>query len=67
VSELANDPAFPRSCVIAGITLDGEVQAPRGATVLQPGAQLLVVAARADLAKTIATFLGTAPGHPVQG
>ena len=60
VSELASDVAFPRSCVIAGITLDGEVQAPRGATVLQPGAQLLVVAARADLAKTIAMFLDRA-------
>ncbi len=62
VSDLANDDAFPPSCVIAGITQEREVQAPRGATVIQPGAELLVVAARADLARTIAMFLGTAPG-----
>ena len=65
VSDLANDPAFPPSCVIAGITLDREVQAPRGATVIQTGAKLLVVAARADLARTIAMFLGAAPAGAV--
>jgi Trk K+ transport system NAD-binding subunit len=62
VSELANDAAFPPSCVIAGITQDREVQAPRGATVIQPGAELLVVAARADLTRTIAMFLGPSSG-----
>jgi trk system potassium uptake protein TrkA len=57
VSDVASDAAFPRSCVIAGIALDGAVHAPRGATIILAGAELLVVSARADLAKTIALFL----------
>ena len=57
VSEVASDAAFPRSCVIAGMGLEGEVQAPRGATVIEGGAQLLVVSARADLSRTIEFFL----------
>jgi trk system potassium uptake protein TrkA len=57
VSDVASDAGFPRSCVIAGIALDGAVQAPRGATIIEAGAELLVVSARADLAKTIALFL----------
>lgn len=68
VSDVANDAGFPRSCVIAGIALDGAVQAPRGATVIEAGAELLVVAARADLTKTIAMLLESArapdPGRP---
>lgn len=57
VSEVASDEAFPRSCVIAGVALDGAVQAPRGATVLESGARLLVVSARVDMPKTIEFFL----------
>jgi trk system potassium uptake protein len=57
VSELASADAFPRSCVIAGVALDGAVQAPRGATVLEAGAQLLVVSSRVDLPRTIEFFL----------
>ena len=57
VSDVASDAAFPHSCVIAGIALDGAVKAPRGATIIEAGAELLVVSARADLAKTIALFL----------
>ncbi len=57
VSDVANDEAFPHSCVIAGIALDGAVRAPRGATVIEAGAELLVVSARADLERTIAMFL----------
>jgi trk system potassium uptake protein TrkA len=57
VSEVASDEAFPRSCVIAGVGLEGEVQAPRGATVIEGGAQLLVVSARVDLSRTIEFFL----------
>jgi trk system potassium uptake protein TrkA len=57
VSDLAGDVAFPRSCVIAGIALDGAVQAPRGATIIEAGSQLLVVSARADLPRTIEFFL----------
>lgn len=56
VSDVASDADFPSSCVIAGITLEGKVQAPRGATIIEAGAQLLVVSARADLAKTIEFF-----------
>jgi trk system potassium uptake protein TrkA len=61
VSDLANDAGFPRSCVIAGIALDGAVQAPRGATVIEAGAELLVISARADLTSAIAMFLESAP------
>jgi trk system potassium uptake protein TrkA len=57
VSEIASDEAFPRSCVIAGVALEGAVQAPRGATVIEAGAQLLVVSARVDLPKAIEFFL----------
>jgi trk system potassium uptake protein TrkA len=57
VTEIASDEAFPRSCVIAGVALDGAVQAPRGATIIEAGAQLLVVSARKDLGATIAFFL----------
>jgi trk system potassium uptake protein TrkA len=57
VSELASDAEFPSSCVIAGIALEGKVQAPRGGTTIAAGAQLLIVSARADLAKTIDFFL----------
>jgi trk system potassium uptake protein TrkA len=57
VSDVAADEAFPRTCVIAGMALDGVVQAPRGATVIEAGAQLLVISARADLSRTIDLFL----------
>jgi Trk K+ transport system NAD-binding subunit len=47
--------------VIAGIALDGAVQAPRGATVIEAGAELLVISARTDLTTAIAMFLESAP------
>jgi trk system potassium uptake protein len=56
VSEIAADARFPASCVIAGIALDGAVQAPRGGTTVSAGAELLVVCARKDLAKTVEFF-----------
>jgi len=56
VSDVASDERFPASCVIAGMAAGGEVQAPRGATVIEAGAQLLVVSARRDLAATIDFF-----------
>ena len=55
------DSLLARSCVIAGIALDGAVQAPRGATVIEAGAELLVISARADLTSAIAMFLESAP------
>ena len=56
VSEVAVSESFPPSCVIAGMALDGEVQAPRGAAVIEAGMQLLVVSSRRDLSATIAFF-----------
>lgn len=56
VSDVASEPSFPESCVIAGMELGGKVQAPRGATVIEAGVTLLVVAARADLARAVQFF-----------
>lgn len=58
VSDVAGNARFPPSCVIAGMALEGRVQAPRGATVIERGAQLLVVSSRSDLPATLAFFLG---------
>lgn len=60
VSAVAVDAGFPGSCVIAGMTLDGAVKAPRGATIIERGTQLLIVSARADLSRTIGFFLAPA-------
>lgn len=58
---VAVDAGFPGSCVIAGMTLDGAaVKAPRGATIIERGTQLLIVSARADLSRTIGFFLAPA-------
>lgn len=57
VSEIAADDAFPATCVLAGMTANGKVQAPRGATVVEAKMQILVVSSRADLPRTIAFFL----------
>lgn len=56
VSDVAADKEFPASCVIAGLALGGKVQAPRGATVIEAGVQLLLVSTRADLSRAIAFF-----------
>lgn len=58
VSTVATDVRFPSSCVIAGMALGGAVQAPRGATVIEEGVQLLVVSSRSDLPATLQFFLG---------
>jgi trk system potassium uptake protein TrkA len=58
VSEVATHAAFPRSCVIASLTYGGAVQAPRGATVIEEGTQILLVCARKDLSAAIDFFLG---------
>lgn len=57
VSEVATSASFPPSCVIAGMAHEGAVQAPRGATIIEAGAKLLVVSARADLRATVDFFL----------
>ncbi len=59
VSEVAQLPHFPRSCVIAGMWTGGSVQAPRGASVLEADMRILLVTARADLGRAIDLFLGT--------
>lgn len=57
VSAIAAADSFPASCVVAGMTLNGEIHAPRGASVIEAGMQILVVSARRDLSKTIELFL----------
>lgn len=57
VSEVATNASFPPSCVIAGMALEGAVQAPRGATIIEGRATLLVVSARSDLRATVDFFL----------
>jgi trk system potassium uptake protein TrkA len=57
VRDAASDPRFPRSCVIASMTLAGAVQAPRGASVLDAGMEILIVTPKRDLAAAIDFFL----------
>lgn len=57
VSAIAAVDGFPRSCVIAGMSSQGAVQAPRGASVLEARMDLLLVVARRDLRCTIDFFL----------
>lgn len=57
VSEIAAHEGFPRSCVVAGMTKGGVVQAPRGASVLEGGMDLLIVSAREDLPAVVDFFL----------
>jgi trk system potassium uptake protein TrkA len=61
VRDIAADADFPPSCVIAGMALDGAVQAPRGATIVEAGSQLLVVSARVDLPNAVRFFLRQGP------
>ena len=57
VMEVAAHPDFPRSCVFAGLySADGEVEAPRGSTVLESGLSILLVARRDELAQVVAFF-----------
>ncbi|HSO32035.1 MAG TPA: TrkA family potassium uptake protein [Labilithrix sp.] len=56
VSEIAQEPSFPASCVVAGMTLDGAVHAPRGGAVIEAGMQLLLVSSRPDLPAAVEFF-----------
>lgn len=58
VSEIAASDGFPSTCVLAGMTRDGVVVAPRGASVVEAGIRMLVVSARRDLEATVDFFLG---------
>jgi trk system potassium uptake protein TrkA len=58
VSDIAADPGFPASCVFAGVyRADGSVEGPRGASVVQGGITVLLVARRAELRHTIEFFI----------
>ena len=58
VSEVAQLPGFPRTCVVAGMWTEGSVRAPRGASVLEGGMRILLVTARSELGAAIDLFLG---------
>lgn len=56
VGKAVSEVALPRSCVVAGMSHDGRLQAPRGASVFEAGMDVLLVAAREDLATVIDLF-----------
>jgi trk system potassium uptake protein TrkA len=61
VSDLASDPAFPRSCVFAALyRSDGIVEGPRGSSLVPAGATVLLVARRDELKRTIEFFMRSA-------
>ena len=58
VSEIANLPAFPKSCVFAGLYApDGTVEGPRGASVIRGGMTVLIVALRDEVKQTLALLI----------
>lgn len=57
VSEVASEDRFPRSCVVAGMSLERKVEAPRGNSIFASGMQILLVVAREDLTRAIEIFL----------
>lgn len=57
VSDIAAEPEFPSSCVVAVMTSNGAVSAARGASVFESGTQVLLVAALEDVARTVSFFL----------
>lgn len=58
VSDVAADPGFPSSCVLAGLVeLDGNVLAPRGNSIIKGGTTVVLVARRDELAAVVAFFL----------
>lgn len=57
IMDIAADPAFPKTCVFAGMySADGTVQAPRGSSLLEGGRTVLLVARREDLPRVVAFF-----------
>jgi trk system potassium uptake protein len=57
VSDVASEDRFPRSCVVAGMSLERKVEAPRGNSVFVSGMQILLVVAHEDLSRAIDIFL----------
>lgn len=56
LGDLAQENAFPPSCVVAGMSQDGEVETPRGASTFEGGMHVLLVAGRDHLAAVIDLF-----------
>jgi trk system potassium uptake protein TrkA len=57
VSELAQEPDFPVSCVFAAIFDANGMQSPRGASVVESGHQVLLVSRRDDMPRALEFFL----------
>jgi trk system potassium uptake protein TrkA len=57
VSEVAAEDRFPRSCVVAGMSLEMKVDAPRGNSVFAPGMRILLGVAREELSRASEIFL----------
>lgn len=57
VSEIAAHKAFRRSNVVAGMAKDGAMQAPRGASRIEAGMDVLLVSRRDDLPVMVDFFL----------
>jgi trk system potassium uptake protein TrkA len=53
VMELAARPDFPKSGVFAALSRDGELEAPRGSSVVEAGTTVLLVAQRSDVSRAI--------------
>jgi trk system potassium uptake protein len=59
IREIAGLPDFPKSCVFAGLYApDGSVEGPRGASVIDGGMTVLLVARRDEVKKTLALLIG---------
>jgi trk system potassium uptake protein TrkA len=57
VRDIAADPAFPPSCVFAGMSADGGfVEVPRGLSTVGAGMALLLVVKQEDLSRAVEFF-----------
>lgn len=57
VQEVATEERFPRSCVVAGMSREAKVDAPRGNSIFTSGMRILLVVGREDLTRAIEIFL----------
>lgn len=58
VRDVAAEPAFPPSCVFAGMSEnDGTVDVPRGSSIIGAGMALLLVVKQQDLSRTVEFFM----------
>lgn len=58
VRDIAADPAFPPSCVFAGMSESGgAVDVPRGSSIITGGMALLLVVTQRDLSRTVEFFM----------